>query len=83
MKTYNFVIIIILIIGIIIVTRELTIRTFQCMKCPEPEYTDNDLYQDVPIEKKFKNMFTDASPWIGVQQTEYIEKKDVDFTEMD
>lgn len=86
MKTYNFLIIIILLLGVIIVTRELTIRTFQCMKCPIPIQNENtNIFsdEDIPIEIKYKNMFTNASPWIGTQQTEYIEKKEIDFSLMD
>lgn len=75
MESYNFVIIIILIIGIIIVTRELTIRTFQCMKCPIPKYTMEE--QPTDIKGKFGKMFVDASPWIGIPQTEYVAKKEI------
>jgi lipoprotein signal peptidase len=81
MKTFNYIILILLIIGIIIITREITVRTF---KCPNTDKTF--LIPEEPeltFTQNFISLFNQPSPWIGMRQVEYIDKKEVDFSLMD
>jgi hypothetical protein len=83
MKSYNFIIIIIFIVGLVITVRELTLRTMQC-KPQKTEYKwiprtmDMNLDDSKNVTKIFSDIFQRAEPWTGMVQTEYIEKKELE-----
>lgn len=68
MKTFNFVIIILLIIGAVIITREITIRTYTCPKEQNKASDDRDdtvTENNVEtVSQVFSDMFIDKGPWL-------------------
>ena len=70
MLSFKNFILILFIIGIIIVTREVTKMTYQCpIKEVEYKYVprslDMDIKSSADVDKIFRTMFQTAEPWIG------------------
>jgi hypothetical protein len=70
MLTFKNFILLMFIIGIIIITKEVTKRTYECPK-KEIEYRympktmDMDIIDSNNIDKIFKSMFQGSEPWIS------------------
>lgn len=59
MQSYKYIIALLFLIGIIIVTREITIRMYKCPECP------NYIIEEAPemsVTQNFGSMFTDPIP---------------------
>ena len=87
MLTFKNLIILIFIIGIIIVTREVTKMSSECPK-KEIEYKymprtlDIDMKDSADVDKIFKRMFQIAEPWVGTSRADankfrILEKKSI------
>lgn len=87
MQSFKFVIMILFVIGLIIVVRELTLRT---MTCPTtnteynwvPRTLDMDVNDNNKITSMFSDIFQNATPWVGVPQNVYTEKQEVNFNDI-
>lgn len=70
MLTFKNFILVLFIIGIVIVTSQVTKMTYECPK-KEIEYKyvprslDMDLKDSADVDKIFRTMFQSAEPWIG------------------
>lgn len=75
MLTFKNLILLIFIIGIIIVTREVTKMSSECPK-KEIEYKymprtlDIDMKDSADVDKIFKRMFQIAEPWVGTSRAD-------------
>ena len=70
----NFILIL-FIIGIIIITMEITKQTYQCpLKEIEYRYVprtlDMDIKDSADVDKIFKTMFQSAEPWVGTSRAD-------------
>jgi hypothetical protein len=77
MKTFNFIIIFLFIIGTIIVTREITLRMY---KVPDTLSVIPSPYIEETLTDNFRKLFLEKSPWVGnLQSVPYTPKKEVNF----
>jgi hypothetical protein len=91
MLTFKNFLLLIFIIGIVIVTQEVTKMTYKCPK-KETEYKyiprslDIDIKDSADVDKIFKRMFNTAEPWIGASRADSnkfrkIKKKNYDLSD--
>lgn len=75
MLTFKNLLLLIFIIGIVIVTKEVTKMTYECPR-KEIEYKymprslDLDIKDSADVDKIFKRMFNTAEPWIGTSRAD-------------
>ena len=75
MLTFKNFLLLIFIIGIVIVTKEVTKMTYECpIKEIEYKYMprslDMDIKDSADVDKIFKRMFNSAEPWIGTSRAD-------------
>ena len=75
MLSFKNFILVIFIIGIIIVTMEVTKMTYKCpVKETEYKYVprslDMDLKDSADVDKIFRTMFQSAEPWVGTSRAD-------------
>jgi len=88
MLGFRIMILVFFIIGIIIITSELTKMSFKCPKQKieskyMPRTLDLDLKESENIDNIFKNMFQDSEPWIGTSRADAARIRKIKMKELD
>lgn len=88
MLSFKNFILVLFVIGIVIVTMEVTKMTYQCpIKETEYKYIprtlDMDLKDSANVDKIFKTMFQSAEPWIGSSRADSNKFRKIEATKLD
>lgn len=88
MLTFKNFILVLFIVGIILVTREVTRMTYKCpIKEIEykylPKSLDSELKDSADVDKIFRTMFQTAEPWIGTSRADSNKFRKIQATKFD
>ena len=88
MLSFKNFILVLFVIGIIIVTMEVTKMTYQCpIKETEYKYVprslDMDLKDSANVDKIFRTMFQSAEPWVGSSRADSNKFRKIEVKKLD